>query len=148
MLTLYDVRLLRIGRHFRLPLGSKLVVGRNEVENLRLEDLFKSSKSQARCVTLLLPEDFKGPAALIIGDGAPDAIGTVGGMLLRYGKQTSGEKREVRAFSGEEETRVEVSFALDDAALDSLRIPDSHVAGSYRPPHRRTMREAREKQRA
>jgi tRNA U34 2-thiouridine synthase MnmA/TrmU len=138
------VETLKIGRHFRVCDEAKVVVGRNESENLRLEDLFGSAKGRERGVHFLIPEDFKGPAALILGDGTPDIIETVGGMMLRYGKQTSGEARRIQVKTAKGETRVAVSYALDDDALDALRIPDQHVSGSYRPVHRRHLPEARE----
>jgi tRNA-specific 2-thiouridylase len=135
------VETLKIGRHFRVSEEAKVVLGRNEAENMRLEDLFGSSTG--RGATLVVPEDFKGPAALILGEAAPDAIETVGGMMLRYGKQTSGEARRIQVRTKTGETVVAVSYLLDDAALDALRIPDYHVAGSYRPAHRRDRRESR-----
>jgi tRNA-specific 2-thiouridylase len=136
------VETLKIGRHFRVSEEAKVVLGRNDAENMRLEDLFGSSTG--RGATLVVPEDFKGPAALILGEAAPDAIETVGGMMLRYGKQTSGEARRIQVRTKTGETVVAVSYLLDDAALDALRIPDYHVAGSYRPAHRRDRQESRQ----
>jgi len=96
-----------------------------------------SALERPRAVTLLEPDDFKGPAALLIGEATPDAVETVAGMLLRYGKQRSGEARRVRMRSRDVDEALAVSHALDDAALDALRIPSENVPGSYRPERRR-----------
>ncbi len=132
----------KLGRHFRVTEGARAVVGRDEAENLRIRDLFTGSGERPRPVTLLEPEDFKGPAAMLIGEATPDAIETVAGMLLRYGKQGSGEARRVRLQSRDLDETVTFTHALDDAALDALRIPSEHVPGSYRPDRRRELRAA------
>jgi tRNA U34 2-thiouridine synthase MnmA/TrmU len=64
-----DVRLLSVGRHFRLPDGAKVVVGRNEADNQCLEQMAKSDD------WLLIP-----------GSGAPGPV-----VLLRRGTAVSTE---------------------------------------------------------
>jgi hypothetical protein len=146
-LDMWIAETLKVGRHFRVNEEAKAVVGRNEGENHRLEALFQDAKAEANVSTFLLPEDFTGPAALIIGDAAPDTLETVGGMMLRYAKQTSGEVRHVRVFNTDGERLLPVSFALDDTALEALRIPDGHIAGSYRPSRRKRLRESQQENR-
>lgn len=58
-LELKDIPALRIGRHFRLPGGGKLVVGRNQEENQRLETLARDKDM------LIVPESIQGPTALL-----------------------------------------------------------------------------------
>jgi len=58
-LELGDIALLKVGRHFRLSGGSKLVVGRNKDENERLERLVREDD------VLIVPETVMGPAALV-----------------------------------------------------------------------------------
>ncbi|MBI3321387.1 MAG: hypothetical protein HYZ91_03865 [Candidatus Omnitrophica bacterium] len=58
--TTKDMELLTIGRHFRIHPGTKVIVGRNELENLMLEG------HAQRGYTCLRP-DFAGPAALVVG---------------------------------------------------------------------------------
>ena len=84
---------------------------------------------------------------MIIGDASPDTIETVGGMMLRYAKQTSGEVRHVRVSDTDGERLLPVSFALDDIALEALRIPDSYIAGSYRPTRSKRLRESQQENR-
>ncbi len=126
---------MKLGRHFRIGEDAKAIVGRNEVENLRLQDLFESANQPPLPLTFLTPSDFRGPSAMILGEATPDVIETVGGMMLRYGKETSGKTRRitVRPRSHEEET-VSISYALGDEAIEALRISDRHISGGYRPP--------------
>jgi hypothetical protein len=61
-LKLGDIALLKVGRHFRLPGGSKLVVGRNKEENDRIESLAREDD------TLVVPGNVMGPSALVRAD--------------------------------------------------------------------------------
>jgi len=54
-----DARLLMVGRHFRLPCGAKVVVGRDEAENRQLETAAREGDA------LLLPAGIPGPTALV-----------------------------------------------------------------------------------
>lgn len=63
-LRMADVALLKVGRHFRLPSGAKLVVGRNQDENERIENLARDN------TVLLAPDQEKGPSALLLEGGA------------------------------------------------------------------------------
>lgn len=58
-LRMTDIPLLKIGRHFRLPGDAKLVVGRNEDENNRIESLAVQGD------LVLTPETVMGPAAVL-----------------------------------------------------------------------------------
>jgi len=62
--NLENVELLKVGRHFRFP-SLRLVVGRNQVENEKLEKLTREED------ILFFPEEGKGPLAL--GRGKVDA---------------------------------------------------------------------------
>ncbi len=57
--SLRDIEMLRIGRHFRLPGGSKLIIGRNEQDNSRLRDFISED-------TIVLETlEVKGPLCVI-----------------------------------------------------------------------------------
>jgi tRNA-specific 2-thiouridylase len=60
-LTFEDVLVLKIGRHFRLPGGGKLVVGRNHEDNMMLAGYWTLGP-------FLRVRDHKGPLALFVGD--------------------------------------------------------------------------------
>lgn len=59
--NLNDVKLLKVGRHFRIDSNTKVVVSRNEDENLALQNLAKDSDF------LLQVKDIPGPLSLIRG---------------------------------------------------------------------------------
>jgi tRNA-uridine 2-sulfurtransferase len=58
-LVLPEVELLKYGRHFRLDSGAKVVVGRNEAENKRLEELARADD------VLCKPGEVMGPVAIL-----------------------------------------------------------------------------------
>jgi len=65
---LNDVRLLSIGRHFRLNAGSKLIVGRNKEENERLVNNFSEHG------LVLTTEGIPGPWCILTGSSGEDII--------------------------------------------------------------------------
>jgi len=58
-LSLPEIELLKYGRHFRLDSGAKVVVGRNESENKRLEALAREDD------VLCKPVEVMGPVAIL-----------------------------------------------------------------------------------
>jgi hypothetical protein len=60
--NLRDIKLLKIGRHFRLSPDAKLILGRNETENGLILNYFKKGD------LLFLPENVPGPSGLGIGN--------------------------------------------------------------------------------
>jgi len=64
-LTFEDVLVLKLGRHFRLPGGSKLVVGRNHEENMMLMGYWTLGP-------FLRVRGHKGPLSLFLGDQESD----------------------------------------------------------------------------
>ncbi|HEY3277944.1 MAG TPA: hypothetical protein VGJ94_15100 [Syntrophorhabdaceae bacterium] len=81
--TMKDVGLLKIGRHFRLKRGLKLILGRNEGENERL--------AAAHMVPhiLLTPVGFKGPTGLLMGAASNEDLVRAGNIMAFYGKTDS-----------------------------------------------------------
>ena len=59
--TTKDMELLTIGRHFRLGPHTKIILGRNELENLMLE-------GHSQDGYLCLRPKFSGPSALVVGE--------------------------------------------------------------------------------
>ena len=57
--TLYDIELLKIGRHFRLPSGTKVIIGRNEQENNKLLKLSEDKMIHIE------PQSVPGPVVLL-----------------------------------------------------------------------------------
>ena len=78
----WDFELLKLGRHFRLDLQVKVVVGRNEEENNHLAYVHRLPNAASSA--LLSPANFGGPTALIVGPTSDAALQFAGGLILRY----------------------------------------------------------------
>lgn len=77
-LTLNDVELLKVGRHFRLSQSTKLVVGRNEEENEIILGLTSCND------VLLEVHHYKGPVGMIRGSIPETVLVTGAAIVLRY----------------------------------------------------------------
>ena len=81
--TFEDVLLLKLGRHFRLPGGSKLVVGRNRDENEMLEGFWTLG------IFLHVP-GHPSPRALFLGDPAGPDVALAMRITARYSDAPTG----------------------------------------------------------
>lgn len=81
----WDFELLQLGRHFRHDAHTKIVVGRNEPENVQLK--YMHERPEASSTALLLPQNFPGPQALIMGPVTAAALDFAGALTLRYSNQ-------------------------------------------------------------
>jgi hypothetical protein len=88
-----DARLLRLGRHFRLPDGSKAVVGRDEKENNAIERAAQADN------LLLLPEEVPGPSVLCRGRVSDKGLRAAAALLATYTTKR-GPRMTVRLSSG------------------------------------------------
>ena len=88
--TSTDIRLLTMGRHFRLEPGTKVVLGRNKKEN---EIIFALAGPGYHLFT---PHGFPGPAALLAGEPRTGVQHAVGRLILRYSKEIPGTIRGIR----------------------------------------------------
>ncbi len=103
-----DARLLKYGRHFRLPGGAKVIVGRNENENHSLQQLAGEKDS------LLSPDGIPGPTVLVHGTLRPGELEQAKQILIAYLK---GAKNEVWIIQAAEERGILNSlFAVDGIA--------------------------------
>ena len=109
------IHLLRPGRHFRLAGGRKVVVGRNEAENGRIEELGEEND------TVLVPRGVPGPTALIPGGGNAEEIVEAARILARYSDAKEGEKVRVSVKRAGEEKLIEISCPPNDA-IETERI--------------------------
>lgn len=95
--SLSDVVLLRYGRHFRLPSGAKVIVGRDESENNVL------SSAAAQCNILLLEtKDYVGPVVLLSKYRDAEDIRMAANLCLTYSD-----------YKGEENAKVEIGDDSD-----------------------------------
>ena len=85
-----DVRLLTVGRHYRLDAGIKIVVGRDNSENNLLMSLATHG------FHLFTPHDFPGPVALLNGEPTQDIKQTIGRLIITYSKQVPGQTYRIQ----------------------------------------------------
>ena len=81
----WDFELLKVGRHFRHDAHTKIVVGRDEAENSHLQ--YMHDQPEATSDALLLPENFLGPQAMILGRLTDEVLEFAGALTLRYAKR-------------------------------------------------------------
>ena len=87
-LEVEDIDLLKFGRHFRLPDGAKLVVGRHQEDN---EALQKVDNRDYNPMRLPVP----GPFSLLQKSATPDEVELALTIALTYGKSKHKELYEV-----------------------------------------------------
>ena len=115
------VELLLVGRRFRLPGGSGVVLGRDRVENLALRDFYARSVRDGDCGRLaaLAPVNVPGPTALVlelVADDLPLAEGLVC-AYSRYDRLPGDVRLSVRR------------IAQDDALVE---VPRPYVRERYK----------------
>jgi tRNA U34 2-thiouridine synthase MnmA/TrmU len=117
--SLNDVHLLKIGRHFRLSPKVKVVVGRNEEDNQKIETF-----SQAGDV-LLKTVGYPGPVSLLRGEADGTEMEKAASITARYSKAKGMEKMEVhyQEVGREEEKSIFVS-PLSEAEIQKERISE------------------------
>ena len=85
-----DIRLLTVGRHYRIDAGVKIVLGRDNKENNVLMSLAPHGYQ------LFMPDDFPGPVALLNGKPTQDIKQTIGRLIITYSKQVPGRTYRIR----------------------------------------------------
>jgi len=105
-----DIRFLLVGRQFRLPSGGWVSLGRDENENIRIEEL---------CIDgdiLLNDEEWPGPIALLRHSRDPEDINLAAALVARFGK-----KKPV----GQEECEITVTMDNKEIILSVLPLEDT-----------------------
>lgn len=129
-LNLDDVRLLKVGRHFRLSPGLKVVVGRDEQENERLESLVQDDDILFRAELLPGPltiargiRDFDFKETGCLGDAKEDDFLTkVAAITARYGQGRDQKSLKVSFGSKNAEQRSVVVAPIGNEELERWRI--------------------------
>jgi tRNA U34 2-thiouridine synthase MnmA/TrmU len=75
-----DLRLLNVGRHFRMPDGRKVIVGRDEAENRRLEALGRGK------LRVYVADGFSGPSIGVDGADGEAPLALLARFFTRYSK--------------------------------------------------------------
>jgi tRNA-specific 2-thiouridylase len=108
-----DIELLKIGRHFRIAPDAKLIVGRNEEENRKIEELAEHAH------TLFYVPDTGSPNAILLGD--KKHIKTAAGITARYSDKKKELKVEVHYKHKGKVDKIKVK-PLNDSDLSEWRI--------------------------
>jgi tRNA-specific 2-thiouridylase len=87
-LEVEDIDLLKYGRHFRLPMGAKLVVGRHQQDNEALQGIVNPDYHP---IVLPMP----GPFSLLHREATPDEVTLALRIALTYAKSQADEQYEV-----------------------------------------------------
>jgi tRNA-specific 2-thiouridylase len=116
-LTLESAALLRIGRHLRLPRGSRLIVGRKEAENLELAQRARDGD------LVLITEDCPGPTAILMGPNAAEDLDLAAGIVARYSDGKLRDRVAVRvAPASGGEGRLLAAAPVDAESVGKLMI--------------------------
>lgn len=109
------VRLLRLGRHFRLDPSVKLVVGRNRADNGIIERVAAPED------IVLKPEGGAGPTCWLPPSAGPEHVRLAAGICARYTDGPSDEPVGIVVRAGPETRRVDVERAGNEL-VEKLRI--------------------------
>jgi len=114
-----DARLLRLGRHFRVADGVKLVVGRNHDENQKLE------RMAAPGDFLFYPasHEVKGPLSVARGSFGKEELARVGQVVARYCKGANGKSIEIHYRRKQSESAWTITATpATDEQIDGWRV--------------------------
>ena len=111
-----EMKLLQIGRHFRVSSDLKVIVGRDEDDNKKLV-AFKGSGD-----TLFQPDEFSGPVALAKGELSEEDRELIASIILRYGKVKENEYPSVSYQNGTSSGTLIVNAPIADSVLDEMRV--------------------------
>ena len=109
-ITLNDIDLLKLGRHFRLMPQAKLIVGRNKEEN---ERLLRLAKRDDVCFG---PAEVKGPIGIGRGHFEQTAITLASQIMARYSDNSQEEKIKIAI---EDPSRKEIDLIMANSMSDN-----------------------------
>jgi len=112
---IFEIELLKFGRHFELAPGTKLIVGRNKQEN---QVLFSLASGKA---TLLKPASIPGPTAVLTGPATPSSLDLALEITVAYSDSEEKDSVEM-VISGEKDERLEIAPAKHKGAFRKMMI--------------------------
>ena len=113
-LTMEQVMLLKVGRHFRLPDGTKVIVGRDEGENAFLEHYRPSRWA-------FWPTSCTGPLVLAEGDLSLESRRIIAGLTARYSSHGEATEITVRYEQDDEQDDITIK-PLSEDGLSAFRV--------------------------
>lgn len=111
-----DFELLKIGRHFRLDSGAKVVLAKNQQQNELLESSRKPGTFLLRC------ENFGGPTALVRGEKSLERMHQVAALMLRYAGKPLPETCFINVLAGEASETFVAPYPAEESFVEALRI--------------------------
>ena len=112
-----DTKLLRVGRHFRIDENCKIIVGRDEAENEKLERLAEADDY------IFAVSDYKGPLVVMRGAIKNELIPIASRIAVRYSDAPKDKEIPVNYRKKYDTVSVTVrAMAIDDESLAKVRI--------------------------
>jgi tRNA U34 2-thiouridine synthase MnmA/TrmU len=102
--TMTEARLLRYGRFFNLNEDTFALIGRNQEENEKLEELSREAVHQEQ-MAFFMPL-FTGPVAVVSGQYSDTIINEVGQLIVRHSKKNDAVEWPINVRRGGGETRI------------------------------------------
>lgn len=115
-LTFEDLNLLKAGRHFRLNGRTKVIVGRNETDNMALAAFKQDEHIELKVL------DAGSPCTLLVGDTTEENVRMAGRISARYTSARDQEKVNVAVVNGGATEREFVVAPATDEELAPLAI--------------------------
>jgi tRNA U34 2-thiouridine synthase MnmA/TrmU len=112
--VLEDMVFLRIGRHFRVG-EARVIVGRNEGENNRLQSL-----ADGRGISHMSVSGYMGPVTVLLGGLDDEVIGRSAAITARYSDAPRDVQVDVEYHDGA--IRILKAVAVSDDELEDMRI--------------------------
>ena len=106
--TARDVELLKVGRHFQISPGTKIVASRREEENYRLRELAEPEDR------LFINNQRPGAIVLRRGPASPETDRLAGGLAVYFSKMRDDGSAEVESWT-EQDGKTAVSLDMTDA---------------------------------
>lgn len=110
-----EIELLKAGRHFRISPSLKLVVGRNEEENMRISQLKQEGDY------LFSAAHGKGPVGLLRGEAKNEDINLSAQIISRYSDKSAQSKVKIRYENTQINGEIEAEPA-SETFLNTIRI--------------------------
>jgi len=115
--NLRDIELLKVGRHFRLPSGAKVVCGRDKDENEKLLFLAKEGESK------FTVEKIKSTYALLLGEPTSENNLSASRICARYSKSKGNNRLTIKCWTDSADVFDKIeSEPISDEELARLKV--------------------------
>lgn len=115
--SIRDTRFLRLGRHFRLSDDLKIIVGRDEGENEKLNKMAKDEDF------VFYPIDTVGPMSVVKGKIGRDSVELIGSITARYCKGANGVPVKIGYGMKGGDTSFSLTVCpIEEEKLEALRV--------------------------